>query len=101
MPKLTILYAHPKNADDFEKYYAGTHLPLAGKMVGVERLELTKFGPGPDGSKPAFYRMAELYFPSEEQMGATMGSPEGHAAVADIPNFATGGVTVLAGSVGK
>jgi uncharacterized protein (TIGR02118 family) len=68
-------------------------------MKGVARLELTRFGPGPDGGKPAFYRMAELYFPSEAQMQTTLGSPEGQTAVADLSNFATGGVTILTGSV--
>jgi hypothetical protein len=34
--------------------------------------------------------MAELYFPTEEQMQATMSSPEGEATVADLPKFATG-----------
>jgi uncharacterized protein (TIGR02118 family) len=43
--------------------------------------------------------MAELYFPSEDQLQTTLGSAEGQAAVADLSNFATGGVTILVGSV--
>jgi len=65
----------------------------------VARLELTRFGAGPDGSKPAYYRMAELSFATEAQLQTTLGSPEGRAAVADLTNFATGGVTILTGSV--
>jgi uncharacterized protein (TIGR02118 family) len=99
MIKVTILYGHPQDAPAFERYYTGTHLPLAAKMKGVDRLELTRFGPGPDGTKPAYYRMAELYFPSEAQLQTTLGSPEGSAAVADLPNFASGGVTMLVGAV--
>lgn len=99
MIKVTILYHHPQDPQAFERYYAETHLPIAAKMKGVARLELTRFGPGPDGSKPAYYRMAELYFPSEAQLQATLGSQEGQAAVSDLPNFATGGVTMLTGSV--
>lgn len=38
--------------------------------------------------------MAELFWDSMEDLGAAMGSPEGQAAVNDIPNFATGGVDV-------
>jgi hypothetical protein len=34
--------------------------------------------------------MAELYFLTEEQMQATMSSPEGEATAADLPKFATG-----------
>jgi len=99
MPKVTVLYGHPTNAGDFEKYYSATHMPLAAKMKGVARLELTRFAPGPDGARPAFYRMAELYFETQAQMQETLNSPEGQAAVADLQNFATGGVTVVFGAV--
>ena len=98
--KVTVLYHHPKSPDEFEKYYESTHLPLAEqKMTGVARLELTKFISAPDGGKPAFYRMAELYFTTQAEMEQSMGSPGGQATVADLKNFATGGVTVLIGSV--
>jgi uncharacterized protein (TIGR02118 family) len=99
MMKITVLYGHPMNADEFESYYARTQLPLVAKMQGVARLELTKFLAAPDGGKPAFYRMGELYFATEAQMQATLGSPEGQATVADLGNFATGGVTMLIGTV--
>jgi len=99
MMKVTVLYGHPTSPDEFEKYYSGTHLPLAAKMKGVARIEFTKFVAGPDGGKPAFYRMAELYFATQAQMDQSLGSPEGQATVADLPKFATGGVTVVIGSV--
>ena len=99
MIKFMVLYGHPADARRFEEYYPA-HLAIAAKMKGVTRMELTKFLPGADGARPAFYRMAELYFAAPEQMQATLASPEGQAAVQDLQNFATGGVTVLAGSVG-
>ena len=99
MMKVTVLYGHPKSPDDFEKYYESTHLPLAGKIMGVERLELTRFVSAPDGGKPAFYRMAELYFATQVQLEQSLESAEAQATVADFDNFATGGVTVLIGSV--
>jgi uncharacterized protein (TIGR02118 family) len=68
-------------------------------MNGVARLELTKLVGTPDGSTPAFYRMAELYFSDEEQMKTTMGSPEGQATATDIANFATGGAQFMIGIV--
>jgi uncharacterized protein (TIGR02118 family) len=68
-------------------------------MPGVARVELTKFLAAPDGGKPAFYRMAELYFATDTQVQATLGSPEGQAAVADLGKFATGGVTMVIGTV--
>jgi uncharacterized protein (TIGR02118 family) len=99
MIKLTLLYGHLVDPQDFERYYAEKHLPLAQKMQGITRLELTRFGPEPDGSEPDYYRMAELYFQHEAQLQTTLGSPEGQAAIDDLSNFATGGVTTLVGSV--
>jgi uncharacterized protein (TIGR02118 family) len=99
MIKITVLYGHPSDPAAFESYYLATHMPIAAKMTGVARVELTKFFPGPDGSPPAYYRMAELYFASAEAMKATMASPGGQATLQDLPRFATGGVTVLAGTV--
>jgi uncharacterized protein (TIGR02118 family) len=98
MMKVTVLYGHPKSPDEFEKYYERTHLPIAGKINGVERLELTKFISALDGGKPAFYRMAELYYATQAQMEQSLGSNEGQATVADLENFTTGGVTMLIGS---
>jgi len=97
MLKLTVLYGHPTDAEVFEKYYKEKHLPLAATMEGVEKLELTKFMGTPDGQKADYYRMAELYFTSSEQMQETMSSPEGQATVNDLSNFATGGVNVIVG----
>lgn len=99
MMKITAIYGHPTSIEEFERYYKDTHLPLVAQMKGVARLELTRFVAGPDGGKAAFYRMAEVYFASQAQMEQTLGSPEGKATVADLPKFATGGVTLVIGSV--
>jgi uncharacterized protein (TIGR02118 family) len=97
--KLTVLYGHPTDPAAFERYYAETHMPLVSKMSGFSSTEKAKVVGTPGGEKPAFYRMFEFWFESEGAMQATMGSPEGKAAVADLGNFATGGVTVLVSAV--
>jgi uncharacterized protein (TIGR02118 family) len=99
MVKLTLLYGLPKSPEAFEKYYAETHMPLASKMQGVRRVELSKVTGTVDGSAPAFYRIADLYFDDVEHMNRVMSMPEGKAAVADLSNFATGGVTTLVSNV--
>ena len=99
MAKITVLYGHPDDTEIFENYYVNTHIPITSKMKGMVKLELTKFLSAPDGGKAAYYRMAELYFPGMAEMQEAMGSPEGQAAVADLSNFATGGVTVIIGTV--
>ena len=95
MVKLTVLYGHPKSPAEFETYYAETHLPIAAKMIGVSRLELSKGVPGPDGAAPAFYRIAELYFTSKARMDKTLATQAAKDTVADLSNFATGGFTIV------
>ena len=97
--KITVLYGQPKSPEDFEKYYAGTHLPIAGKIKGVSRIELSKVAADPGGPAPAFYRIAELYFRSKAQMDKVMATEAAKKTVADLPNFATGGYTVLVSEI--
>ena len=100
MIKLTVLYGHPTDPATFEEYYANTHMPLVGEIKQIEKAEITKFMDEADGSKAAYYRMAELWFADMEALQAGMGSQEGQATAGDIGNFATGGVTILNGMVG-
>ena len=99
MIKLTVLYGHPLVPDDFEAYYRAMHRPLLADVQGIQRAELTLFCTQADGSLPAYYRMAELYFATQAQMDTALASAAGQILVADIENFATGGVTVLVGHV--
>src|SRR5262245_38533683 len=99
MVKLAVLYGQPKNPAEFEKYYADTHLPIVAQMKGVRRIELSKVTGTPGDGAPAFYRIAELYFDDADHMQSVMSSPEGKKTVADLANFATGGVTVMVAEV--
>ena len=97
--KLTVLYGHPTDPAAFEKYYAEIHLPLADKITGYNRVELSKGLPGPDGSKPTFYRTAEFWFESTAALQTCFETPEGKVTASDLPNFATGGVTLFVSEV--
>ncbi len=99
MMKVSVLYGRPDDPATFEEYYANNHLPLAAKIANVQRFETGKVVATPDGSEPPYHRITELWFESEEQMQSSLGSEEGEAAVADIPNFATGGATIVISEV--
>lgn len=99
MIKLTVLYGHPDDPTAFEAHYFSIHMPLVGKITGVVKAETTKFLPGLDGIKPPYYRMAELYFNNTAELQTALGSQEGTATTGDLPNFASGGVTILMGEV--
>jgi uncharacterized protein (TIGR02118 family) len=94
MHVLTVCYGHPTDPAAFDAYYTSTHAPLAEKIPGMTSFT-HRHCASPDGSQPPYYLIAELSFPSQEAMNASQGSPEARAAAADVPNFATGGVTMF------
>ena len=94
MHVLTVCYGHPTNPAAFDAYYTSTHVPLAEKTPGMTSFTYRHCA-SLDGSQPPYYLLAELSFPSREAMNAALHSPESQAATADVPNFATGGVTVF------
>ncbi len=101
MFSMTILYNHPTDPAEFDRYYDEVHTPLAQKIKGLQGLSVTRFKPGPHGEKPPYHLMAILYANTPAEFNAAMSSPEGRAAVADVPNFATGGVTMVPGEETK
>jgi len=88
--KFMVLYGHPPNPAEFEKYYLDVHMKLVAAMKGARRMEAAKCLPQADGSPPAFYRIFEAWFDSPEHMAAVFGTPEGVKVRADLPNFTTG-----------
>jgi uncharacterized protein (TIGR02118 family) len=97
--KLTVLYGAPKDPAAFEQYYLGSHMPALYKVKGIKRIELAKGLPGPDGKPPAYYRVTELWFSSMKKMQTVTATPEFQKVVADVPNFASGGATIVAGQI--
>src|SRR4051812_32954135 len=99
MVKVTGLYGPPSDPAAFGDCYANPRVPPAAKMPDVKRFEATRVLATPGGEQPPYYRIAELWFDSQDTLQQAMGSPEGQETVNDIPKFATGGATVLIGEV--
>jgi uncharacterized protein (TIGR02118 family) len=97
---VTVIYKAPKDTAAFEKYYADTHIPLvvnSQQEIGFTRAELTRFNSNLDGSKPARYRQAELYFPSLAAAKKGLATPAFKKVGDDLANFASGGLDALVG----
>ena len=91
---LTVLYGHPTDPAAFDAHYASTRVPLVEKIPGLESFA-RRHCASLDGSPPPYYLIAELGYASQEVFAAAAQSPERQAAGADVPNFATGGVTMF------
>lgn len=87
MVKLVVLYKKPSDVAAFEKHYREIHLPLARKMPGIRRMDVSHVTGSP-GGEAKYYMMAEIYFDTKESMMAALASPEGKAAGKDIMKVA-------------
>lgn len=93
--RLTVLYGHPEDPAEFDRYYRDVHIPIARQMQGLKGWTIGKCQSATPGEDPAFYMIVGLWAESREAMEAILESPEGKATIADVPKFATGGVTFL------
>jgi uncharacterized protein (TIGR02118 family) len=93
---VTVLYNPPQDTAAFERYYSTTHVPLVlanQKEIGFTRADLTKFIRTVDGKKPPYYRQAELYFDSFDELKKGIATPGFKKVADDLSRFATGGLT--------
>jgi uncharacterized protein (TIGR02118 family) len=95
MAKLIALYNKPKDAAHFDKYYFGTHVPIAKKVPGLRSYEVSSGTVGTPAGPSPYHLIALLEFDSMEAIGRALASPEGQKAAGDIGNFASGGVDLL------
>lgn len=94
MVKLIALYKKPENTSEFDKLYFEEHLPLANKMPGLKKAEVSKILGTPQGESE-YYLIAELYFDDMDALKAAMSSEEGKAAAKNLMSFAKGLVSMM------
>lgn len=96
MAKVIALYRHPGNTAEFDTYYFAKHVPIAKKIPGLRRYEVSQGAVSPlQGGASAYHLAAILSFDSLAAIQQALASPEGQATAADLGNFATGGVELL------
>lgn len=95
MAKLVVMYRTPKDTVAFDKHYFEKHVPIARRIPGLRKYEVSQ-GPvvtpaGPSG----FHLIATLHFDDVAAIQKAFASPEGQAAAADVPTFADGGADMI------
>ncbi len=95
MHKLLVLYNEPKDPTHFRKYFVETHLPLVSKIPGGKAsgysFDVKPLGPG----EAPYFCIFEAEFESEATLMSAMASKEGQAVAGDVPNYASGGATIM------
>ncbi|MCZ7626968.1 MAG: ethyl tert-butyl ether degradation protein EthD [Candidatus Methylomirabilota bacterium] len=93
--KLIVMYPPPADVKTFERLYKDEHVPMAvEKLEGKTKIIATKVQASPQG-KPAFYRIAEIHFPSLEALQACAASAGGKETLAHAAKISTGGPPVV------
>jgi uncharacterized protein (TIGR02118 family) len=85
---MIVIYKTPKDIKAFDEHYFGTHVPLAKKLKGLIKYEVSE---GPIirfGSAPDTYRIGVLQFESLAALQATFGTEIGQACAKDRAVYA-------------
>jgi uncharacterized protein (TIGR02118 family) len=91
MAKLVVLYKKPKNTEAFDKHYSSVHVPLAKKIPGLKKYDISKGAVETPAGPSGIHLVATLYFDSLDAVKAGLASAQGQAAAGDLANFADGG----------
>jgi uncharacterized protein (TIGR02118 family) len=95
MARLVVMYRKPEDVAAFDKYYFETHVPIAKKIPGLRKYEVSR-GPVATPVGPSdFHLIATLHFDDLAAVQGAFASPEGQAAAADVQKFAQAGVDMI------
>jgi uncharacterized protein (TIGR02118 family) len=97
---LTVCY---KSGIDFDTgYYLGKHMPLTAEKLeplGLQNAEGRKILGTPMETPAPYQIITTLYFNDAASLQSAIGSADGQAVVADIPNFYRGMPDIMIGEV--
>ena len=95
MAQLLVIYKRPTDAAAFDTYYTEKHIPLAKKIPGLRKYEISQGSVLTPAGLSDVHLVAMLHFDSVTAIEQAFSSAEGQAATSDVANFATGGADVL------
>jgi uncharacterized protein (TIGR02118 family) len=95
MAQLLVMYKTPKDTAAFDKYYVEKHIPIAKKIPGLRKYEVSHGPVATPAGSSGYHLVALLQFDSLAAIQSAFGSAEGQAAAADVGNFATGGADIM------
>lgn len=93
MFKFMLVFRHPANVVQFEDSYNNL-LALIERMPHVQRRQVVHVVGSPAGASP-YYRILEVYYASAVMGQASLLSPIGQEAGAELGKFAAGSVEMI------
>jgi uncharacterized protein (TIGR02118 family) len=95
MAQVVVMYKTPRDARAFDKHYLGNHVPLAKRIPGLKKYEISQGPVATPGGPSGYHLVAMLEFEDMAAIQKAFASAEGQAAVADLQTFATGDVDIF------
>jgi uncharacterized protein (TIGR02118 family) len=95
MARLVVMYRTPQDPAAFDRYYFASHVPIAKKIPGLRKYEVSEGQVATPAGASGFYLVATLRFDDMAAIQRAFASPDGQAAAADVQTFATGGVDMF------
>ncbi len=95
MARLLVMYKKPKDTVAFDRHYFETHIPIAKRIPGLKKIELSQGHVVTPAGPSNFHLIATLHFDDLAAIQRAFASTEGQAAAADVQTFATGGVDMI------
>jgi uncharacterized protein (TIGR02118 family) len=94
MISIVAIHGQPSDPEAFDQYYRGVHTPLVQRIPGVLNIRYGHAIPR-HGETNSQYLICDTYFENQATLDLALASPEMADALADVPNFSTGGVTIF------
>jgi uncharacterized protein (TIGR02118 family) len=88
MARMIVIYRTPQNVEAFDRHYFEIHVPLAKKIPGLRKYEVSDGPIATPVGTPNVYRIGTLYFDDLAAIEKAFASPEGQAARVDRRLFA-------------
>src|ERR1039458_17837 len=76
MARVLVMYKTPKDAQAFDKYYFETHVPIAKRLPGLRKYEVSRGCVVSPAGDSGFHRIAVLHFDDMAAIHAAFASPE-------------------------
>jgi len=83
MARMIAIYKTPENKDAFDKHYFEVHIPLAKKLPGLRKYDVSKSPIISTTGDLDTYLIGTLHFDSLDAIKTAFASPQGKACVAD------------------
>lgn len=88
MARMIVIYRTPENVEAFDRHYFDIHVPLARKIPGLRKYEVSHGPIATPVGNPGVHRIGTLYFDDFAAIETAFASAQGQAAGADRRLFA-------------